>query len=198
MHIISPTILQKKKLKEMILRLFPEYQYVKFGSNGLISLSKSFWYFIFKRETVHISELCTVYIPERLEKLENKTKMRVYNIHSHIVLDLLHYKANGVIDYLYDEYINIKYRIHKICYTKSNILPEKSYSLSTILLGEKKDSLVLSRLSNVHIKEALKHWKDAVFVLNHPVLRSKILDLWFNSEIKKELRRIYNVRIAYA
>jgi len=207
MHIISPTKLQKKKLKEMIKRLFPNYQYVKYGPSGLIFLSKSFWYFLFKREIIHITEMCTVLIPERLEELESKTIIetdghppyrRVYNKYSHIVLDLLHHRTNKVIDYLYDEYVGVKYGIHKTYYTRNNLLPQKSYTLSNILLNKQEGSIVLSRFSNAHIKEALKQWKDAVFVLNHPVLRSKTLDLWFNKEVKEELNRIFNIRIAYA
>lgn len=205
MHILSPTALQKKKLKEMTLRLFPEYGYLKYCSHGVISLSKSFWHSLFKRTYIHITELCTVHIPERLVELENKTAQeyegklpyqRVYNKYSHVVLDLLHLRASKVIDYLYDEYTNVKYGIHKVYYVKNNILPERSYTLSEVLFTKKSDSLVLSRLSNVHIKEALKHWKDTVFVLNHPALLSQTLDMWFRQEIKEQLRRI-NVRIAY-
>ena len=205
MHILSPTALQKKKLKEMTLRLFPEYGYLKYCSHGVISLSKSFWHSLFKRTYIHITELCTVHIPERLVELENKTAQeyennppyqRAYNKYSHIVLDLLHLRASKVIDYLYDEYTNVKYGIHKVYYVKNNILPQKSYSLSEALFTKRSDSIVLSRLSNVHIKEALKHWKDTVFVLNHPALLSQTLDMWFREEIKEQLRRI-NVRIAY-
>lgn len=207
MHILSPTKLQKKKLKEMIQKLFPEYQYVRFGPSGLIFLSKSFWYCLFKRDILHITEICTVHIPERLEKLKYRTietfgndtsYHRAFNEYSHMVLDLLHLRANKVIDYLYDEFINVKYGIQKTYYTRNNLQPKKPYVLSEVLFNSKKDSIVLSHLSNVHIKEALKRWKNAVFVLNHPVLRSKTLDLWFRSEIKEELRRIFNIRITYA
>jgi hypothetical protein len=206
MHILSPTPLQKKKLEEMIVKLFPEWKYVRFKRHGLISLSKSFWYSLFKRNIVHITELCTVYIPERLEKLESRTieeldgrvhYQRVYNIRSHTVLDLLHHRANGIIDYLYNEYTYVKYGIHKAYYTQTNLLPEKSYKLSEILFGRKEGSVVLFHFSNAYIQQALKHWKNVVSALNHPVLLSKTLDMWFRPEIKEELRRI-NIRIAYA
>jgi hypothetical protein len=204
MTIISPTLLQKKKLKDMIPKLFPEYQYVKFGPMGIILLSKSFWSFIFrKRTTIHITELCTVLIPERLEKLDHRTSdgeiipyQRIYNKYSHIVLDLLHHRASNVIDYLYDEYTYIKYNIHKTYYIANNTLPQTTYTLSELLTNPtKKDGIVLSRLSNAYIKEALKRWKNAP-VLNHPVLYRDFLNMWFRSEIKQQLNRIYNIRIA--
>lgn len=206
MQLISPTILQKKKLREMIQKLFPQYQYVKFGPCGIIFLSKSFWCSLFKRKAIHITELCTVYIPERLEKLDIRIRLneeeilpyqRAYNKYSHIVLDLLHHRANNIVDYLYDEYTYVKYGIHKKCCAATNTLPETTNTLSNILSNTiKKDSLVLSPLSNAYIKQALKHWKDRPIVLNHPVLRSKYLDMWFKQEIKQQLNQIYNIRIA--
>jgi hypothetical protein len=204
MSLIVPTTLQKKKLKEMIQKLYPQYQYVKFGPCGIIFLSKSFWYFLFKRKTINITELCTVYIPERLEKLDSRIiadqdvfpYQRVYNKYSHIILDLLHHRANNIIDYLYDEYTYVKYGIHKTYHTIHNTLPKTTYTLSELLVQPvKKDSIVLSPLSNTYIKQALKHWKDASTVLNHPVLRSKYLNTWFRSEVKQSLKRIYNIQI---
>jgi len=210
MQILSPTYIQIKKLKEMILKLLPEYKYVSFEGHGLIFLSKSFWHDIFriKRKCIHITELCTVYLPEKLERLDSRTNVengkalpyqRIYNKYSHIVLDLLHHRANTVIDYLYDEYTDIKYGIHRNYYTANNILPEKSYTLSEILSNPiKKDGIVLSHLSNAYIKQALRRWKNASFVLNHPKLKSKYLDLWFNKEVKEQIRQIYNINIAFA
>lgn len=205
MQILSPTVLQKRKLKEMIQKLFPQYQFVRFGPCGIIFLSRSFWHVLFKHKTIHITELCTVHIPERLEKLDTRTIIdegdfipyqRVYNKYSHIVLDLLHHRANNIIDYLYDEYTYIKYGIHKKYHTIHNTLPATTYTLSEILSNPiKKDSLVLSPLSNTYIKQALKRWKDVPFVLNHPVLRSKYLDMWFRKEVKQQLKQIYNIRI---
>lgn len=208
MRILSPTVLQKKKLKEMILKLFPQYQYVKFGPCGLIFLSKSFWHFYFvKKETIHITELCSVHIPERLQELYVKTfednevipYQRVFNQYSQMVLHMLHYRTNKVIDYLYDEYVHIKYGLHRNYYVKNNILPEQTYTLSEILKDPvKKDGIVLSNFSTVQVKKTLKHWKDALFVLNHPKLRQNYLNMWFRKEIKEKLNEIYNYRIRIA
>jgi hypothetical protein len=204
MQILSPTKLQKKKLKEMILKLFPQYRYVKFGANGIISLSKSFWHILFCVSTkIHVTELCTVHIPERLEELDTRTNIhdefvykRAYNQYSHTVLDLLHHRVNSIIDYLYDEYTYIKYGLHKNYYTVNNTLPEITHTLSEILQNPvKKDGIVLSRLSNAYSKQALRRWKNTSFVLNHPILRSKYLDMWFKKEVKEKLKQIYNIRI---
>lgn len=203
MYLISPTVLQKKKLKEMIKKLFPQYQYVKFGPCGIIFLSKSFWHYLLKRKAIHITEMCTVYIPERLEKLDHRiiddnssSYRRVYNKYSHIVLDLLHHRANNIIDYLYDEYILVKYGIHKSYYNTYNILPETSYSLSQIFRNtNKRDGVALSPFSSSYIQQTLKRWKEAPYKLNHPILWEKYLNMWFDQEVKQYFRRVYNIRI---
>lgn len=206
MSLISPNKLQKKKLKEIILKLFPQYQFVRFGPKGILFLSKSFWHFLFKRELIHITEMCTVLIPERLEKLDSRKLsdetvfpyQRVYNKYSHIVLDLLHHRANNIIDYLYDEYTFMKYNIQTEFYEVNNVLPVATYSLSNVIHNYiKKDSIVLHSISNAHLKQMLKRWTEVPFVLNHPVLRSNYLNMWFKQEIKQQLNQIYNIRIAF-
>ena len=199
MRIITPTKLQKKKLKEMILKLFPQYTFIRIADNGIISLSKSFWHFIFMvNKKVHVSELCTVYIPERLDELYCTTfeNGKFHVSYSNVVMELLHHRSKSVIDYLYDEFIGIKHGIHKAYYTERQIVPETMYSLSEMIFSSRKyGEIVLSRLSNVQVKQSLKHWKDSLFVLNHPKLASNRLNLWFKKEFKKELRQIYLIQV---
>jgi len=208
MRIISPTRLQKKKLIEMISKLFPEYKFTRIARNGIVSMSKSFWHLLFIRpKKAHISEICTVLIPERLDKLYYKTfedsdtpiYHRVYNKYSHLVLELLHHRDKSVIDYLYDEYSHIKYGIRKTYFVKHNVLPEITYTLAEILSNPvKKDGIVLSRLSNFHVKQTLKYWKDFSSTFKHPKLWSKYLNLWFKPEVKEQIRQYYQLRISIA
>lgn len=199
MRIITPTRLQKKKLKEMVLQLFPQYVFVHIASNGIISLSKSFWHFIFMvNKKVHVSELCTVYIPERLNELYCTTfeynRFRVN--YSSVVMELLHHRSKSVIDYLYDEFIGIKHGISKSYYSKIESVPKPTYALSEMIFSSRKyGEIVLSRLSSVQVKQSLKHWKDSLFILDHPKLVSQRLNLWFRKEFKEELRQIYTIQV---
>jgi hypothetical protein len=45
MRILSPTKLQKKKLKRDT-EFVPKYKYVQINKNGIILLRKSFWWFL--------------------------------------------------------------------------------------------------------------------------------------------------------
>jgi len=205
MRILSLTILQEKKLKEMILKLFPEYNYVVIRKNGIVSLSKSFWWSLIKRpKTLHVSEMCSVLIPEKLQTLymgvfenDHKPYDPVYNQYSHIVLDLLHCRSNKVVDYLYDEFILIKYGLRKAHCVKNDILPQAVYTLSKLLsIPIKKDSIVLSKFSNAYAKQSLKHWKKSISVLNHPILLSNSLNMWFRKEVKEYLKQYYQIKIS--
>lgn len=183
----------------MILKLFPQYMFIHIANNGIISLSKSFWHFIFMvNKKVHVSELCTVYIPEKLDELYYITfeNDKFHISYSNVVMELLHHRSKSIIDYLYDEFIGIKHRIRKTYYTKKEIVPEATYSLSEMIFSSRKyGEIVLSRLSNVQVKQSLKRWKDSLFVLDHPKLASQRLNLWFKKEFKEELRQIYSIRV---
>ena len=182
-----------------MLKLFPEYKYVFVGKDGMVSLSKSLLHLIFIIfDRVHLTELCLVQIPERLEMLrikvfkENDTPVyeNVYNSYSHIVLEMLHHRSRSIIDYLHDQYWYIKYGINKNYNTVHNILPEYAKSVSTILSRKvKTDSIVLSRLSNAHVKQSLLHWKRSLFVFDHPKLLSNTLSMWLRNEVREHLRQ---------
>jgi hypothetical protein len=205
MRIIQPTILQQRKLREMILKLFPDYGYVKIKNDGIIFLSKSFWHFILHiRVVTHISDMCTVTIPEKLHELytvtfddaDTQASDYVINKYSHTVIELLHRRSKGVIDYLYDEFTDIRFGIQKTYYTNRKVLPEVSYTLAEILSKPKTDSIMLHRLSHAYACKAIKQLRDLPRIFNHPKLLSQFLNMWFNPEVKEKLKQYYKVRIS--
>jgi len=189
------TKLQKKKLKEVILYLFPKYKYVNINKDGIISLRKSFWWYIFNVSIKYdITEMCLVQIPERLEKLKSKSDEyeNVFPIHSHIILDFFHLrKPDLVINYIYDAFIKAKYGIIKTYCITHNILPEKRYTLFS------SEALVLSPLSPSYIKSQLSKWKN-VTSNQLPALRKNYLNMWFKKEIKEQLNMLYNIKMRIA
>ncbi len=192
MHILSLTKLQKKKLREMILYLFPTYKYVNISKNGIISLRKSFWWYIlFMSKKVDITEMCLVMLPDKLSKIRTKPAYdSVFNTYSHMALNLIHLnKANTVVDFLYTTYVNLKYNIVKVYNTEHNLLPEKTIALF------KCTNMVLSPLSNLYSKERLKKWKEAYTTITHPVLSRNTLNMWFKQEVKKQLNKIYELQL---
>ena len=206
MRLISPTRLQKAKLKEMVLKLYPDYRVVIISDKGIISLYKSIWHFILQvKKTVYVSDMCIVHIPEKLEELNSNVfeegglpvYNRVYHNYSHIVLELLHRRDSNIIDYLYNEFAYIKHGIMRTYYVNTQKKPEPVFSLSEMLHNPsiKYGDMIFSRLSSLHAKQSLKHWKDSLFVLHHPKLLSKTLNLWFRKELKQEIGRCLQLEI---
>jgi hypothetical protein len=206
MKILSTTSLQRKKLKEMISKVFPNYKYVRISPKGKISLSRSFWYMLFGAfKTIDITEMCMVLIPEQLDKLymatfegeQNGAYERVYNQYSHIVLDLIHHRSKSIIDYLYDEYVHIKYGLKKNYYYKANVLQESTETLKVLLANPvREQAIVLSRLSTISNKIYIERWMKSLFILNHPKLYSSYLDLWLRKYFKEQIRDAYSIRIS--
>jgi hypothetical protein len=96
--------LRRKKLKEILKTLFPEYKYIFVKNNGVIIFRK-YWFFTYK--SIHISELSITEIPERLSNFRqgDKEYTPVYNQYLEYII---HYKIKNVIDYLYSEFLKVK------------------------------------------------------------------------------------------
>jgi len=193
MHTLNPTKLQKRKLKDMVLHLFPTYKYVNISYKGTISLRKSFWWYIFfMSKKVDLTELCLVMVPEKLEQLKTKSGKysQVFSEYGHFALDMMQLgKPNKVIDYLYNSYVDIKFGIIRNYNYINNILPENKYSLFNT------NAIVLSPLSPSFTKAKLKKWITAPSKLSHPKLKHNYLNLWFKDEVKKQLNKIYELQV---
>lgn len=206
MKILSTTSIQRTKLKEIILKVFPNNKFVKISPKGKIFLSRSIWFMFFGAyKTIDITEMCMVLIPEQLDKLymatfegeQLGTYQRVYNQYSHIVLDLMHHRSKSVIDYLYDEFVHIKYGLKKnYCY-KANILQEQTETLKAIIANPVKETAIaLSSLSTISNKVYLERWMKSLFVLNHPKLYSSYLDMWLRKYFKDQIKHAYSIVIS--
>lgn len=156
-------------------------------------------------KTIDITEMCMVLIPEQLDKLYMATfegeqecaYERAYNQYSHIVLDLMHHRSKSIIDYLYDEFVHIKYGLKKNYYYKASILPEMTETLKIQLANPvKENAIVLSRLSTISNRIYLERWMKSLFVLNHPKLYSSYLDLWLRKYFKEQIRDTYSIRVS--
>lgn len=98
--------LQRRKLKEMIKILFPEYSSIFIKFNGIIILRK--YWFSCTWKSIHVSELCITQLPERLSKFkkESSEHIPIYNMWlNHII----HNNICNVINWLYIEFLKIKH-----------------------------------------------------------------------------------------
>jgi len=125
------SVLQKKKLVDMIKGLIPKVKSVRFKRDGVVSIRTGF----LRYTRLHISEICLTIIPIKINtlrlNLEDSVYDPVYNKYLFIVANILNNngKANDVIDYLYSEYSLLKYNIKRIDISTTVEIPEQAESV---------------------------------------------------------------------
>lgn len=124
--------LQRRKLKEMIKILFPEYKSIFVKFNGIIILRKNWFSYTWK--SIHVSELCITELPERLSrfKINSNEHVPVYNMW---ISYIIHNNICNVVNWLYYEFLKIKQEYSCCSYYKnngSNLLFDKDPKYETI------------------------------------------------------------------
>lgn len=113
MNIIRVTSLTKKRIKQMMGDLFPEYSYIRVRRNGMVILKKKWWYL--KKITTNVTNLLIDTIPRKLsEACKRKgfgdTYDRIFSNDIYVFLQLRSYKKNvDLVDYMWQKY-NVLYR----------------------------------------------------------------------------------------
>ena len=108
MRIIKITPVAKKRVKQMILGLFPGIGYARITSRGLAILKATRW--SLKREIVPITDLCIYEIPKRIaEKASRKrlgeNQIHVFNHHITTLMQLKYYNDKfDLLEYVYTQY----------------------------------------------------------------------------------------------
>jgi hypothetical protein len=122
--------LQRRKLKEIIKILFPEYEFVFIKLNGIIILRKYWFSCIWK--SIHVSELCITKIPERLSQFRgDNSYFQKYNT---CLEYIIHNNMYNVVDWLYTEFLKIKLdsRFKTIIRYNDKLLSENDPRFETI------------------------------------------------------------------
>jgi hypothetical protein len=137
------TAFRKKKLRDMLQSLFPEYDLFRIKRNGMISFGYKFYFIPIIKKRIHISELCIDEIPKRIGK--NRSVCYMQSVNKTINYILVNHSYN-IIDYLYQEYYNIKSSNKVDLLIKDNQLSSSesdsdSITIKTILLSKVKHNL---------------------------------------------------------
>ena len=99
---------RRTKLLGMLKILFPEYDLIRIKRNGMISFGFKVLCIPIIKQRLHISELCINEIPNRLGKFR-KVNVTCYLQNIKEILEyIIVNNSNNVIDYLYQEFSNLK------------------------------------------------------------------------------------------
>ncbi len=111
MNLINTTPVVRKRVKEMVLFLIPEYQYVKVHKSGLVSLKRKRW--SLKKTKVNITDLVVGALPTRIAELAyKKGQGSHYNqLFDAKIASLLHVtkyaKQFCIVEYVWKNYVNL-------------------------------------------------------------------------------------------
>ena len=111
MRLIKITPVVKLRVKEMILNLFDEYNYVRVHKSGLVSLKRKRW--SLKRIRVPLTDLIIGAIPKRIaEKAKQLGKgdeyLALFNANIASIVHISMYAEHFcVVDYIWDKYITL-------------------------------------------------------------------------------------------
>ena len=109
MRIIKITPIVKKRVKQMIFGLFPEFSYVRVTNRGLAILKANRW--SLKREIVPVTDLCMNEIPRRIAQTAvskglGESCVRLFNEHISVLMQLRYYNdKHSLFDYVYNRYV---------------------------------------------------------------------------------------------
>jgi len=125
MNIIKVTKLVKRRTKNMLAELMPEYNYVRIRNSGLIVLKENWW--SCKRIIVNITDLYIDIFPKELaENCKRKgygdTYERIFSNDIYIMLQLKSYKKDvNIADYMWNKF-NTLYREVPIFNITTNVV----------------------------------------------------------------------------
>ena len=155
--------LRKKRLIEMLKVLFPEYSLIRIKRNGLVLFGSIILFIPIIEQRIHISELCIDELPKRLGKYRRGSINNYINIINQYLECIITNNISNVIDFLYQEYSNIKSSTHinVLLEDAQYSLPEsKSDSITIgVLFQQTKHKSILSdiikNLKTIQVKEPI-------------------------------------------
>jgi hypothetical protein len=138
MNLIKITQLVKRRVKDLVSGLLPEFGYVRVTNQGLVVLKKKWW--SFNRTIVNVKDLFIDVLPRKLAescrpKGYGDLYKRLFSNAIYFLLQLRAYKKNmDIVDYIWDKY-NLLYReIPTVTTTvEVNVLEDPAYRYLPVL-----------------------------------------------------------------
>lgn len=133
MNLIKVTRLTKRRVKDMIVGLMPEYGYVRVTNRGLVILKKNWW--SFKKTIVNITDLFIDIFPNKLaESCKRKgygdTYERVFSNDLYVMMQLKSYKKDvDIVEYIWEKFNRLHREVHVVHITLDAIALENPSNL---------------------------------------------------------------------
>ena len=163
MRLIKITPIVKLRVKEMVLNLITEYDYVKVRKSGLVTLKRKWW--SLKKDRVSVTDLIVGEIPKQIAEIatlggKGDEYLRTFSSHIASILHISTYSIRfNLVDYIWDKYTELCLEV-----------PTISFEFNEFELEEKEDFLALNFFENTYWMGIIKSLKKQIL----PLPESKI------------------------
>lgn len=154
MRLIKITPIVKLRVKEMVLNLMTEYDYVRVRKSGLVTLKRKWW--SLKKDRVSVTDLMVGEIPKRIAEVatlggKGDNYLTMFSSHIASILHISTYSIRfNLVDYVWDKYTELCLEV-----------PAISFEFNEFELEEKQELIALNFFEDTYwmgiIKSLKKH-----------------------------------------
>ena len=147
---ITPTV--KLRVKEMVLNLLTEYDYVRVRKTGLVTLKRKWW--SLKRDRISVTDLIVGEIPKKIAEIarlggKGDEYLTMFSSHIASILHISTYSNRfNLVDYVWDKYSDLCLEIPKV-----------SFEFNEFELEEKKEYIALNFFEDTYWMGIIKSLK---------------------------------------
>ena len=152
MRLIKITPIVKLRVKEMVLNLLTDYNYVRVRRSGLVTLKRRWW--SLRRERVSVTDLIVGEIPKCIAEIaalggKGVEYLTMFSSHIASILHISTYSNHfNLVDYVWDKYTELCLEVPKV-----------SFEFNEFELEEKKDFIALSFFEDTYWMGIIKSLK---------------------------------------
>lgn len=133
MNLIKITRLTKRRVKDMIVDLMPEYGYIRVTNRGLVILKTNWW--SFRKTIINITDLFIDVLPKKLadsckRKGYGDTYERMFSEDLYVMMQLKSYKKDiDIVEYIWEKFNRLHREVPIVTTLVKELYLESSSSL---------------------------------------------------------------------
>ena len=163
MRLIKITPIVKLRVKELVLNLMTEYDYVRVRKSGLVTLKRRWW--SLKKDRVSVTDLMVGVIPKKIAEVatlggKGDNYLTIFSSHIASILHVSTYSNHfNLVDYVWDKYTELCLEV-----------PTISFEFNEFELEEKKELIALNFFEDTYWMGIIKSLKKKAL----PIPDSKV------------------------
>lgn len=167
MRLIKITPIVKLRVKEMVLNLMTEYDYVRVRKSGLVTLKRKWW--SLKKDRVSVTDLMVGEIPKKIAEVatlggKGDNYLTMFSSHIASILHISTYSTRfNLVDYIWDKYTELCLEV-----------PIVFFEFNEFELEEKKDFPALNFFEDTYWMGIIKSLKKQALPAPESIVTEQI------------------------